>query len=102
MAVGRLRNSTVIVVPDVGLKWKLMKQLLMLRLASPSLRADGMKDSCRYWDARVVIEKLWSMSELKKARPKGVNLKNAVCKHEKHPIHLFHLFHGWVMMEYML
>ena len=70
----RLRNSTVIVVPDVGLKWKLMKQLLMLRLASLSLRADGMKDSCRYWDARVVIEKLWSMSELKKARPKGVNL----------------------------
>jgi len=65
IAVGRLRNSTVIVVPDVGLKWKLMKQLLMLRLASPSLRADGMKDSCRYWDARVVIEKLWSMSELK-------------------------------------
>ena len=70
----RLRNSTVIVVPDVSLKWKLMKQLLMLRLASPSLRADGMKDSCRYWDARVVIEKLWSMSELKKARPKGANL----------------------------
>lgn len=70
----RLRNSTVIVVPDVSLKWKLMKQLLMLRLASPSLRADGMNPSCRYWDARVVIEKLWSMSELKKARPKGANL----------------------------
>ncbi|MBF0203759.1 MAG: hypothetical protein HQK67_05455 [Desulfamplus sp.] len=31
--------------------------------------------SCQYWDALVVIEKLWSMSELKKARPKGVNLK---------------------------
>jgi hypothetical protein len=39
------------------------------------LRADGMKDLCLYWDARVVIEKLWSMSELKKARPKGVNLR---------------------------
>jgi hypothetical protein len=38
------------------------------------LRADGMNPSCRYWDARVVIEKLWSMSELKKARPKGANL----------------------------
>ena len=33
-----------------------------------------MKGLCRYWDAQVVIEKLWSMSELKKARPKGVNL----------------------------
>ena len=33
-----------------------------------------LKDSCQYWDARVVIEKLWSMSELKKARPKGANL----------------------------
>ena len=70
----RLRNSTDIVVPDVSLKWKLMKQLLMLRLASPSLRADGMNPSCRYWDARVVIEKLWSMSELKKARPKVAHL----------------------------
>lgn len=76
----RLRNSTVIVVPDVSLKWKLMKQLLMLRLASPSLRADGMNPSCRYWDARVVIEKLWSMSELKKARPKGANLKSCTYK----------------------
>ena len=79
----RLRNSTVIVVPDVSLKWKLMKQLLMLRLASPSLRADGMNPSCRYWDARVVIEKLWSMSELKKARPKGANLRNWYIFHKK-------------------
>ena len=84
----RLRNSTVIVVPDVSLKWKLMKQLLMLRLASPSLRADGMNPSCRYWDARVVIEKLWSMSELKKARPKGANLKPYVSVHSL-PLVLF-------------
>jgi hypothetical protein len=42
------------------------------------LRADGMNPSCRYWDARVVIEKLWSMSELKKARPKGANLRYCI------------------------
>ena len=38
----------------------------MLRLASLNLRADGMKDSCLYWAAPVVIKKLWNMREREK------------------------------------
>ena len=64
------RRSTVIVVPNAGMKWKSMKQLLMLKLQWLSLKGHTMKGLCQFWVALIVTKKQWNMSK-PKSPPEG-------------------------------
>ena len=59
------RRSTVIAVPNAGMKWKSMKQLLTLKLQRLSLQEHTSKVLCQFWVAQIVVKKQWNMSSTK-------------------------------------